>query len=263
MAGINKKLNRIIHHTFANGKETKAGLWQATSIYKDQLMLVYRNVTFTVSVNGQAMLDNLGADVEWAEEHFQERISGVPSNPGESYKRWPYNTFTPENDPYMHGEEFSHTYQERFWPKEAGTGKPFMGDNFHVGIRYNLGDLNDVIRQLKDNPLTRQAYLPIFFPEDTGAIHKQRVPCTLGYYFWIEDNKLHMNYIIRSCDVLRHLRNDMYLTARLLQHVAYKLQIESGELTFIIFNLHLFKNDKYALIKKEKALNNEYFKQNQ
>lgn len=244
---IKLALEEMVYSVKEYGIREKAGIWQATELFADQEMFVLRNQFFSIP----AELDIPGVDKAWADEHFEERVGGEPTNPGESYKRWPYNTFTEGNDPYKDGKTFSHTYQERFWPKQAGPG-PF-GPN---GIRYELGDLNDVIKQLEDNPLTRQAYLPIFFPEDTGAVHKQRVPCTLGYYFWIENGELHCNYIIRSCDVLRHFRNDVYLTMKLLVYVADKLTIKTGRLNFMAFNLHTFVNDQYALTRKENRIKN-------
>lgn len=262
--GISGLVIREIEDVHKTGALKKAGIWQATTLFKDHEMFVRRNVRFTLDLGGIDLATAFNPDLPWAEDHFIERVSGEPTNPGETYRYWPYATFNKDNDPYQDGKVFSHTYQERFWPKHAGP-RPirrqiekdpsiFEGYANHKGIRYELGDLNDVITQLRDNPLTRQAWLPIFFPEDTGAVHGQRVPCTLGYYFWIEDGTLNCNYIIRSCDVLRHFRNDLYLTGRLLQFVASNLNLKVGELDFFCFNLHLFKNDLFALKKKELAI---------
>lgn len=228
----------------------KAGTWQADDTHKDLYMRVLYNHFFSVPIplTAAVLAEQTKCDLPWAEDHFQERIGGNPTNPGDTYKYWPYKTFT-EEDEYMDGKKFSHTYQERFWPKQANFSNN-QDDN--QGIRYDLGDLNDVVRQLHDNPLTRQAYLPIFFPEDTGAVHGQRVPCTLGYYFWIQDDKLHCNYMIRSCDIFRHFRNDVYLTGRLMQHIASELTLKMGNLNFMAFNLHLFENDIYPLKQRKK-----------
>ncbi len=38
------------------------------------------------------------------------------------------------------------------------------------GIRYRYADLHDVIDTLNKDPLTRQAYIPIWFPEDGSAM---------------------------------------------------------------------------------------------
>lgn len=231
--------------------------WQGneTDIMNNK-MLVKRNVTLNMVVPPlQNILQSLTqADQPWAEDHFQERISGEPTNPGETYKYWPYHKNL-HNDERYKDDQFSHTYQERYWPKKAGD---ILENSYgHKGIRYDYGDLSDVVKLLKKNSTTRQAYLPIWFPEDTWAANNQeRVPCSLGYYFYYEYGRLHCNYIIRSCDLFRHFRNDIYLTGRLLQHVATLLDTIPGDLNMHIFNLHLFQNDLYPFKQKERKLEN-------
>lgn len=237
--------------------------WQGNKDFEGNIMYVLRNFTLSINIPSDIRLlqEETGCDLPWAEDHFQERVSGIPSNPGETYKYWPYHNNL-DNSKYKN-EKFSHTYQERFWPKKANNKNPIDGsESPNWGIHFQYGDLEDVISLLHNNPLTRQAYLPIWFPEDTFAANENnRVPCTLGYYFWISDGRLHCNYTIRSCDLFRHFRNDMYLTARLMQHIRTKLclladnyKLEVGKLTMFIFNLHLFKNDNYAFAKKENKL---------
>lgn len=246
--------NLSISELLTNGKKELAGTWQATDKFANMKMLVLRNYFFTINNIDwckSCLVTETGCDKEWCDMHFNERISGNPTNPGEAYKHWPYHKNLDESE--FKGEIFSHTYQERFWPKRAGvpphTGYPL------VGIRYELGDLNDLIKQLKQNPLTRQAVLPIWFPEDTWAANnKERVPCTLNYYFYIEDDKLHCNYTIRSCDAYRHFRNDLYLTLRLQEYVASHTRIIPGSLNFMIYNFHVFENDIYNLQKKENKI---------
>lgn len=97
------------------------------------------------------------------------------------------------------------------------------------GIRFHYGDLSDVVDLLVRSPLTRQAYLPVWFPEDTGAVDSQRVPCTLGYHFMIRDGKLSCRYYLRSCDIYRHFSNDMYLAARLQRWVCDEVNRRSHE----------------------------------
>lgn len=237
----------------------KAGIWQGTEAYKDMDMLVMRDVNFYQDVPEDIVILNnlIKPDQPWSEAHFQERIGGIPLNPGESYKSWPYAQFG-ENDPYLKGKQFDHSYMERFWPTHAGD-RPHVGFP-HTGIRFTLGDYNDVVQQLTDNLLTRQAYLPIFFPEDTGAKGSIRVPCTLGYLFEIQDNKLDITYYIRSCDIYRHFRNDVYMACRLLQHTKMLLfnngntELKTGRLIMKIANLHLFVNDQYPFSKRESKL---------
>jgi thymidylate synthase len=76
-----------------------------------------------------------------------------------------------------------------------------------------------------------------------------------GYYAKV---KLHCNYFIRSCDFLRYLRDDMYLTCRLTQWMCENLWQElperagepilgmeyvPGDLTMFIGSLHIFEGD--------------------
>lgn len=135
---------------------------------------------------------------------------------------------------------YDHNYMERFWPKLAGNAS-----QPHQGIRFSYGDLADVVAQLKREPLTRQAFLPIFHPEDTGATAGQRVPCTLGYHFIVREGKLNVVYYLRSCEIYRHFKNDVYMAMRLAQWVEEEsgLDLEMGTLTMHITSLHGFVGD--------------------
>ena len=192
-------------------------------------------------------------NLPWAEDHFQERVAGLPLNPGDQYKNWPYYRGNVEQHQSEEEQKFSHTYMERFWPRRAELDDRDrdLGLTDRMGIRYRLGDLDDVLDLLEKQPTTRQAFLPIFFPEDTGAVHGGRIPCTLGYQFTMRNGRLHIYYFIRSCDFLRHFRDDVYMAARLCQWVLLKLKerggvwdgVKPGELTMFMTSLHIFEGD--------------------
>lgn len=205
----------------------------------------------------------VGANLPWAEDHFRERVSGKPLNPPPSNAWWPFNV----NGNALHKseEKFSHTYPERYWPKFANIeGETDKGRQIfvpHIGTRFEYGDLGDVIELLKRSPYSRQAYLPVWFPEDTGSASGQRVPCTLGYQFIIREGaagkRLHVIYHMRSCDFMRHLADDIYMTIRLAQWVRDQLQssvddqrfagMTLGTLYFSAGSLHIFEPDRIAL----------------
>jgi hypothetical protein len=218
-----------------------------------------------------------GANLPWAEDHFQERVSGIPMNPPPSNAWWPFAVAG--NDMHKANEQFSHTYPERYWPKQAGDPMfhPRAKTDFPMwGIRYPYGDLGDVVRQLYDSPYTRQAYLPVWLPEDTGSVQGQRVPCTLGYQFLIRrdakgGNELHVIYSMRSCDFMRHLADDIYMTIRLAQWVRTKLvdqaveddyvtlqDLTMGKLHFHAGSLHIFEPDRLALKRIANDMTAEY-----
>lgn len=216
----------------------------------------------------------VGANLPWAEDHFQERVSGKPLNPPPSNAWWPFNV----NGNALHkaDEKFSHTYPERYWPKFAGESRMHYGSGqpvSHFGVRYEYGDLQDVVDLLFRSPYSRQAYLPVFFPEDTGSVEGQRVPCTLGYQFIIREGaagkRLHVVYNMRSCDFMRHLADDIYMTIRLAQWVRDRLQDDDQEqrfrgmtlarLYFHAGSLHIFEADRHALAEMHRASTADYF----
>lgn len=241
-------------------KRVDVGEWQAMDV-SDKPMLVtweYPHVTLHCAMpeSVEAMQAIVQPNLPWAEEHFLERVGGEPLNPPPSHIRWPFAQRG--NEEHTDSGVFSHTYPERFWPKLANGGAiatnhilPPHHTLPHRGVRYQYGDLQDVVDQLHRNPLTRQAYLPVFFPEDTGAVSGQRVPCTLGYHFLIRDGLIDIDYHIRSCDYLRHFRDDVYMAMRLALWVKEKLrerepelhQFGLGLLVMHIGSLHVFDGD--------------------
>lgn len=212
----------------------------------------------------EAAQADIRPNLPWAEDQFQERVGRVPLNPGETHKSWPWQSKMSEHV----DEVFSHTYPERYWPKHSHP----QGDSYSEGtitlrgIRYPYGDLDDVVSLLARSPYTRQAVLPVWYPEDTGAVAHQRVPCSLSYQFLLRENRLHCTYTIRSCDFMRHLRDDVYHTIRLTQWILSELQkpelnrinfnedfwvdVTPGTLTFQCGSLHCFEGD-IAKLKRE------------
>lgn len=231
------------------------GEWQSQTIDQPMRELLHVVFEWEMPEFPQAAALVTGARLPWAEDHFLERVSGYPMNPAPSEAWWPFAA-KKDGTNVAHkseGEAFSHTYPERMWPKYAnipGALEPASGYGPRSGIRFELGDLNDVVDQLTRSPNTRQAYLPIWFPEDTGAVHGKRVPCTLGYHFIIRDGQLDVSYFMRSTDLLRHFQDDVYLAVRLAQWMVEQLRedaphrpLRPGKLIFHTANLHIFDAD--------------------
>jgi hypothetical protein len=253
VAGIKNAMN----HKFLGQKPFSTGEWQSQKI-EDPMMATreVQNVSLCITLPGSAhqLAIETGCNLPWAEDHFQERVSGEPLNPPPSEAWWPY-ALKHNAEHKSQGAKFSHTYPERMWPRFANTeGVTDKGRQIfvpHIGIRFEYGDLEDVVQQLKKSPLTRQAYLPIWFPEDTGAVHGERVPCTLGYHFLIRDGKLTITYYIRSCDFIRHFSDDVYMAGRLAQWMVERLNEDSApgeeyavwELIMHISSFHIFEGD--------------------
>jgi hypothetical protein len=265
---------------------TQVGEWQSQKIDAPMHELLHVVVDMPIPQTAEEAGEMTGARLPWAEDHFLERVGGEPLNPSPSEQWWPFRKKSADGDTNKEhkseGEAFSHTYPERMWPKFANDRnywdsiKP--GDRVeatpHWGIRFAYGDLQDVVNQLVQSPMTRQAYLPIWFPEDTGAVHGKRVPCTLGYHFIIRDGKLDISYFMRSTDLLRHYQDDIYMAMRLAQWMVEKIndgmswkynepippgeELEVGQLVFHTANLHIFEGDE-ALIQFWKSQDRVWF----
>lgn len=203
--------------------------------------------------------EQIEPNLPWADEHFAERVCGKPINPGTSWKNWP---FANSADKFRDAKgRFEVNYMERFWAAGIFDDTPEEGVVSQLfGIRGRpYGDLGSIIQLLLREPLTRQAYMPIYFPEDTGA--GGRVPCSLGYHWIMRNGFLHVHYPIRSCDFYRHFRDDIYLCVRLTRWILERLTIEDprtwnnvkmGFYSMWIGSLHVFVND-YQKLFGEKA----------
>lgn len=237
------------------------GEWQSQKVDMPMRELLHVAFEMHIPEDQQHLAEITGARMPWAEDHFKERVSGEPLNPSPSEAWWPFRQKKDgdtNTDHKSEGKAFSHTYPERMWPKEAGdfVSRGWGRQRYHLGIRFQYGDLADVVDQLTKSPNTRQAYLPIWFPEDTGAVHGKRVPCTLGYHFIIRNGRLDMSYFMRSTDLLRHFQDDVYLAGRLMQWVVDEINFANdvndnsdsqylavGKLIFHTANMHIFDGD--------------------
>jgi len=241
---------------FHKGKAIKTEKWQGINL-DDQphmAMLEYYDWSFTARIprTKEELVEEVKPHLPWAEDHFLERVGGEPLNPGEQYKNWPFFKRQKENDRHRDEEgQHSHTYMERFWTPSLD------------GIRFEYGNLGDVVDLLHREPLTRQAYLPIWFPEDTGVKFEGRVPCSLGYHFMVRDYKLHIFYPMRSCDFLRHFRDDIYMASRMVHWMIeqqikkewesnpgikpqdmFWTKVSPGDLTMHILSMHVFAQER-------------------
>ena len=273
--------NRIRQHTWnlflSQSHQVHTEEWQGVDISKRPEMVSHElmNYTFTHYLNGvedlQAYRDDIQPNLPWADDHFMERVCGYPINPGVEWANWPWggsaDSFRDEKG------LFNHNYMERYWPKHAGQlGRPtelvqswerHLEDKpwAHHGIRNEYGDLNDLVRSLAANPLSRQEWFPIFHPEDVGEVTGRRKPCSLGYQFWVRGGRFHCYYPLRSCDFMHHMPDDIYLTVRLMLWVmsecrkhdptaGYWDEVTLGTLTMHCTSLHVFANDFIAMQKE-------------
>ena len=155
--------------------------------------------------------------LEWNFAEHKERVNPESSNPGEAWK-------LRENvwKEFLNDEgKFDYTYQHRF----------YMHDQ-----------LNLVVKELQENPDTRQAIIHVHFPDDNSKMRKDRIPCSVYYQFMMRRGKLDVIYNMRSSDFDTHFKNDIWQADELRRYIADKIGVEIGLFHMNIGSLHRYKN---------------------
>lgn len=243
---------------FLTANAVQRGEWQAQrTTEKATRELNHVILELPIPQTEASVIDMVHPNLPWAEKHFRERVSGQPLNPPPSASEWPFAQAGHRGHTDRDGA-FSHTYPERFAPKYAGDGilKPKRG------IRFEYGDIDTLCSVMAKNPHSRQLYLPVWFPEDLEAVAQgERVPCTLGYHFLLTKDGVDCTYHIRSCDYMRHFRDDVYMAMRLTQWVVNEVtqrqergdpRLVVGKLFMHISNFHTFVGDDGVLFSRVK-----------
>lgn len=270
MTGVTRAIKDVFENFEWGSDVVRPTRWQGQDVTKQPAALMKEDlhVSMQFDMAGEALnfyALAIAPNLPWADNHFLERVCGYPINPGIEWANWSHGVNAEKSLDSV--GMFNHNYMERYWPKYAGlvrgnTADEYQGHlnerRYHTantpkyGIRHAYGDLGGLVRDLASEPDTRQAFLPVWFPEDTGDAHKGRKPCTLGYQFIMRRGQLDVTYYLRSCDLANHFRDDVYLTVRLLLWVldeCRKLNPEvwnsvvPGKFTMHITSLHMFIND--------------------
>lgn len=228
-------LKALRNQLYKEGYTVETETWQGTEKPPQMLEILHAGAVCNMENTYEKASDSVRATQPWAGIHFQERVGGQPLNPPPSHTMWLKDT-----DSYLSkNAAFSHSYPERLWC-----------DRNKAGIRFNQGNLSDAVKLLKKEPMTRQCYVPMWFPEDLqAALLNERVPCSFGWHFMNRGGQLHCSYHMRSCDVVRHLHNDLFFANALAIWINDEagLGLEMGYLNFSASSLHCFSNDRYAL----------------
>jgi thymidylate synthase len=162
------------------------------------------------------MIEIRGLNLDWCYADLKERLSEDKINPGEAYK------LRQEWAEFVHNGEFAYTYNER--------------------IRYQLKQTIDVLKFDKDS---RQAVLTIYEgTKDSGnRSGLKRVPCSMYYQFLVREGKLDCIYSMRSSDFMTHFPYDIWMAAKLRDHIAEQIEVPVGKLIFFSGSLHAYQKD--------------------
>ena len=157
----------------------------------------------------------------WLEDEFQARTV------------WDPGTITEAAHPHLaqlnHGDEPDYAYTDRL-----------------------RGSIEAITEALRNDPDTRRAYHPIFYPQDTVVASRLvRIPCSLGYQALIRqandgEKYLHPTYLQRACDFDKFWLTDIWLARQWQRELQENLidagldDIRLGNTTHFITSLHSF-----------------------
>jgi thymidylate synthase len=110
----------------------------------------------------------------------------------------------------------------------------------HQSLPFDQWD--HVVKQLKEDPDTRQAIIHLHTPNNKPT--KDEV-CTLSLQFMIRDNKLDMITNMRSNDIIKGFTYDVFSFTSMQELMANELGIEVGTYYHNAASMHIYENDYF------------------
>jgi thymidylate synthase len=141
---------------------------------------------------------------------------------------------------YLKGDRDASEIAERakIWKQMMVDGTTEVNSNYGYFWNKNY-QLSRVVQELKTNKETRRAIV-VHYDINELDRYKHDTPCNDVLNFYIKDDKLHLTVFARSIDLVYGFCNDQYTFAKLMEMVAFQLDIPVGEMTWMITNLHIY-----------------------
>jgi thymidylate synthase len=137
---------------------------------------------------------------------------------------------------------------------KAKIWKSLLDDQGNVNSNYGYqwhrnNQLDMVINMLKTDSKTRRASISIYDGKELN-LYKKDTPCTYAINFYIDkDDKLSMQVMMRSNDLVYGFCNDQYCFSNLMRDVAKELNKEIGYYYHYVCNMHIY--DKHFKMKNK------------
>ena len=202
----------------------------------------YNNATHAFEILFNDIM-NLGEDFAGTKAVFNEVFTLV--NPTDKVVTTPQRKFNQdyaeyEWNWYLKGDRDAREIAERakIWKQMMVDGTTEVNSNY--GYFWKLNDqLQRAITELRFNPQSRRAIV-VHYDINELDRYKYDTPCNDVLNFYIKDDKLHLSVFARSIDLVYGFCNDQYTFAKLMEMVAYQLEIPVGEMHWMVTNLHIY-----------------------
>lgn len=124
--------------------------------------------------------------------------------------------------------------------------------NSNYGYQWSRNDqLQKVIDILKKDKTSRKASISLYDGKEIDLYSKDTV-CTYAINFYINQDKLNMQVMMRSNDLVYGFCNDQYCFSNLQKIVSDQLQIDIGTYFHYVCNMHIYERH-YNLKNKYKT----------
>jgi thymidylate synthase len=156
------------------------------------------------------------------------------------WRKWSKDYADYEWDWYMSANPNAEEISQR-----AKIWRNLMDDNGNVNSNYGYqwsrnDQLNKVIELLRKDKTTRRASLSLYDGKEIDLYEKDTI-CTYAINFYIRDNELSMQVMMRSNDLVYGFCNDQYCFSKLQMYVADKLGLKLGNYFHYVCNLHIYE----------------------
>jgi thymidylate synthase len=202
----------------------------------------YNNATQAFEILFQDIM-NLGEDFAGTKAVFNEVFTLV--NATDKVVTTPQRKFNQdyaeyEWNWYLKGDRDASEIAERakIWKQMMVDGTTEVNSNYGYFWNKNY-QLSRVIQELKTNKETRRAIV-VHYDINELDRYKHDTPCNDVLNFYIKDDKLHLTVFARSIDLVFGFCNDQYTFAKLMEMVAFQLDIPVGEMHWMVTNLHIY-----------------------
>ena len=141
---------------------------------------------------------------------------------------------------YLKGDRDASEIGERakIWKQMMVEGTTEVNSNYGYFWNKNY-QLSRVVQELRTNKETRRAIV-VHYDINELDRYKHDTPCNDVLNFYIKDDKLHLTVFARSIDLVFGFCNDQYTFAKLMEMVAFQLDIAVGEMHWMVTNLHIY-----------------------
>ena len=141
---------------------------------------------------------------------------------------------------YLKGDRDASEIGDRakIWKQMMVEGTTEVNSNYGYFWNKNY-QLSRVVQELRVNKETRRAIV-VHYDINELDRYKYDTPCNDVLNFYIKDDKLHLTVFARSIDLVFGFCNDQYTFAKLMEMVAFQLDITVGEMHWMVTNLHIY-----------------------